>query len=168
MSKSLNNYIGIDEPANEIFGKVMSISDELMWRYYELLTDIAPAEIEKMQSSGENPRNLKVNLAKLIIKDFHTLEAADAAEADFVARFVKKEVPDEIEETQISAGNYNLADLLAQLNLAASKKEAKRLIEQGGVKLNGEKVSNTGAEIEFKDEILLQVGKRRFLKVKTS
>jgi tyrosyl-tRNA synthetase len=168
MSKSLNNYIGIDEAPNEMFGKVMSISDDLMWKYYELLTDSTPAEIEKMKAGEENPRNLKVNLAKLIIKDFHSQEAANAAEEDFVARFVKKEIPDEIEETQVSAGNYNLADLLAQLNLAASKKEAKRLIEQGGVKLNGEKVSNIGAEIELTDEILLQVGKRRFLKVKVS
>ncbi|MCD9189351.1 MAG: tyrosine--tRNA ligase [Pyrinomonadaceae bacterium] len=168
MSKSLNNYIGIDEAPNEMFGKVMSISDDLMWRYYELLTDSTPAEIEKMKSSDENPRNLKVNLAKLIIKDFHSSEAAEAAEADFVARFVKKEIPDEIEETQISAGNYNLADLLVQTNLAPSKKEAKRLIEQGGVKLNGEKATASGSEIEFKDEILLQVGKRKFLKVKTS
>lgn len=167
MSKSLDNYIGIDEEPSEMFGKVMSISDELMWRYYELLTDTAPSEIERMKTSGENPRNLKVNLAKMIIKDFHSPEAADAAEADFVARFVKKEIPDEIEETQLSAGNYNLADLLAQLNLASSKKEAKRLIEQGGVRLNGEKVSDTGAEIALQDEILLQVGKRRFLKVKT-
>ena len=166
MSKSLNNYIGIDEAPNEMFGKMMSISDDLMWKYYELLTDLAPPEIEALKSSEENPRNLKVKLAKFVIRDFHSAEAADAAEADFVARFVKKEIPDEIEETNISAGNYNLADLLTQLNLAASKKEAKRLIEQGGVKLNGEKVSNIGAEIELTDEILLQIGKRRFLKVK--
>jgi len=166
MSKSLNNYIGIDEPAGEMFGKVMSISDELMWRYYELLTDLPPSEIERMKSSGENPRNLKVNLAKLIIKDFHSSEAAAAAEADFVARFVKKEIPDEIEETQVSAGKYNFAELLVMVNLAPSKKEAKRLIEQGGVKVGGEKVSNTNTEIELKDEILIQVGKRRFLKIK--
>ena len=165
MSKSLNNYIGIDENPSEMFGKVMSITDDLMWKYYELLTDIAPPEIEKMKSSDENPRNLKVNLAKSIIRDFHSIEAANAAETDFVARFVKKEIPDEIEETNISAGNYNLADLLVQTNLAPSKKEAKRLIEQGGVKLNGEKVSNVNAEIELNDEILLQVGKRKFLKV---
>lgn len=166
MSKSLNNYIGIDESPNEMFGKVMSISDELMWRYYELLTDSTPSEIEKMKSSDENPRNLKVNLAKLIIKDFHSNDAAESAEADFVARFVKKEIPDEIEETVVNAGNYNLADLLTQTNLAPSKKEAKRLIEQGGVKLNGEKASNTGAEIELKDELLIQVGKRKFLRLK--
>ncbi len=166
MSKSLNNYIGIDESPNEMFGKVMSISDDLMWKYYELLTDLAPTKIEAMKTSGENPRNLKVNLAKLIIKDFHSLDAAEKAEADFVARFVKKEIPDEIEETQVSAGHYNLAELLVQTALAPSKKEAKRLIEQGGVKLNGEKVSDTNAEIELEDEILLQVGKRKFLRVK--
>ncbi len=168
MSKSLNNYIGIDEPANEMFGKVMSISDELMWKYYELLTDLPPTEIEAMKSGDENPRNLKVNLAKLIIKDFHSTEDAEKAEEDFVARFVKKEIPDEIEETLVSAGNYNLAELLVQTNLAPSKKEARRLIEQGGVKLDGEKVSNTAAEIELNGEILLQVGKRRFLKIKVS
>ena len=167
MSKSLNNYIGIDEPPNEMFGKVMSISDELMWRYYELLTDFTPAEIERMKTGGENPRNLKVNLAKQIITDFHSANAAKTAEEDFIARFVKKEIPDEIEEMQISAGNYILADLLVQTNLAPSKKEAKRLIEQGGVKIGGEKVSNTSAEIALKEEILLQVGKRKFLKIKT-
>ena len=168
MSKSLGNYIGIDEPPTEMFGKIMSISDELMWRYYELLTDKTPPEIETMKTSNENPRNLKVSLAKFIIKDFHSAEAAKAAEEDFIARFVKKEIPDEIEETSVSAGSYNLAEFLVLTNLASSKKEAKRLIEQGGVKLNSEKISDTNAEIELKDKILLQVGKRKFLKVKSS
>ena len=166
MSKSLGNYIGIDEEPNQMFGKIMSISDEFMWKYYELLTDLSAAEIEAMKSGGENPRNLKVKLAKSIIEDFHSAEDAKAAEEDFVARFVKKEIPDEIEETQVSSGIYNLAELLVSTNLAPSKKEAKRLIEQGGVKLNNEKVSNTNAEVDLKDEILLQVGKRKFLKVK--
>ncbi len=168
MSKSLNNYIGIDEAPNEMFGKVMSISDDLMWEYYEFLTDLSPTEIEALKSSGENPRNIKVKLAKFIIRDFHSAEAADAAESDFIARFVKKEIPDRIEEAAIAGGSYNLAELLVQTNLAPSKKEARRLIEQGGVKLNGEKVSNIGAEIELKNEILLQVGKRKFLKIKTN
>jgi tyrosyl-tRNA synthetase len=168
MSKSLNNYIGIDEAPSEMFGKVMSITDDLMWKYYDLLTDSTPSEIEAMKTSDENPRNLKVNLAKLIIKDFHSSEAAEKAESDFVARFVKKEIPDEIEETIVAAGSYNLADLLVQTNLAPSKKEARRLIEQGGVKLDGEKASSLSSEIELKDEILLQVGKRKFLRVKTS
>lgn len=166
MSKSLNNYIGIDENPNEMFGKVMSITDELMWRYYELVTDLTPAEIEKMRNSDENPRNFKVNLAKLIIKDFHSQAAANEAEENFVRQFVKGDIPDEIEEKSINAGSYKLVDLLVQTEMVASKGEAKRLIEQGGVKLNGEKASNTGAEIDVQEEVLLQVGKRKFLKVK--
>ncbi len=166
MSKSLNNYIGIDEAPNEMFGKIMSVSDDLMWKYYELLTDLSPSAIETMKTSGENPRNLKVNLAKLVIKDFHSSDDAKRAEEDFVARFVKKEIPDEIEEKLLASGNYKLVDLLVNTNLAASKSEAKRLIEQGGVKVSSEKISNISAEIELKDEILLQVGKRKFLKIK--
>ena len=166
MSKSLNNYIGINEHPNEMFGKVMSISDDLMWRYYELLSDLTPAEIEKMKSSDENPRNLKVNLAKLIVRDFHSIDDANKAEENFVNQFSKGNLPDEIEEKSIAAGTYKLIELLLNTNLVASKGEAKRLIEQGGVKLNGEKATNANAEINLKDEILLQVGKRKFLKVK--
>ncbi|MDQ3040971.1 MAG: tyrosine--tRNA ligase [Acidobacteriota bacterium] len=166
MSKSLNNYIGIDELPGEMFGKIMSVSDDLMWRYYELLTDLTAPEIERIKTSGENPRNLKVNLAKLIIKDFHSLAAATEAEEEFNRRFVKKEIPDEIEETQTAAGNYKIVDLLVQTNLAASKGEARRLVEQGGVKIDGKKISNVSVEIDLNDEILLQVGKRKFLKVK--
>jgi len=169
MSKSLNNYIGIDEPANEMFGKVMSISDELMWKYYELLTDLSPAEISELKTemaNGKNPRDLKVALAKLIIKDFHSQADADAAEDDFIKRFVQKEVPDEIEEKQIEAGKYKLAELIANVGLAASKGEARRLVEQGGVKINGEKASAANGEVEIDtDGVVFQVGKRRFLKV---
>jgi len=171
MSKSLDNYIGITEPSQEMFGKVMSISDELMWKYYELLTDLTLPEInalrQKCESGGENPRNAKVNLAKLIIKDFHSSEDANRAEEDFISRFVKKEIPDEIEEISINSGVYKLADLLVTTNLAASKGDARRLIEQGGVKINGERASDAKADIELNGEILLQVGKRKFLRVKT-
>ncbi len=166
MSKSLNNYIGINEHPNEMFGKVMSITDDLMWRYYELLTDLTPSEIEKMKSSDENPRNLKVNLAKLIVHDFHSIDDANKAEENFVNQFSKGNLPDGIEEKSIAAGTYKLIDLLLQTEMVASKGEAKRLIEQGGVKLNSEKATNANAEINLKDEILLQVGKRKFLKVK--
>jgi tyrosyl-tRNA synthetase len=168
MSKSLNNYIGIDEPPFEMFGKIMSVTDDLMWRYYELLTDTTPAEIERMKSSDENPRGFKVNLAKLIIKDFHSAQAATEAEEEFNRRFVKKEIPDEIEETNVAAGNYNLADLLVQTNLAASKGEARRLIEQGGVKIGGEKATDAKAEIDLQGDTIFQIGKRKFLKVKTN
>ncbi|HEX8566941.1 MAG TPA: tyrosine--tRNA ligase [Pyrinomonadaceae bacterium] len=166
MSKSLGNYIGINESPDEMFGKVMSISDELMWEYYELLTAFSVGEIEQMKSSGENPRNLKVNLAKLIIKDFHSEEAANEAENEFNRRFVKKEIPDEIEEKALAESNWKLPKLLAETGLAASVGEARRLIEQGGVKINGEKITNANADVEISDEgILLQVGKRKFLRV---
>lgn len=172
MSKSYGNYIGIDEPAGEMFGKVMSISDELMWKWYELLTDLSPSEISNLRSqieAGENPRNIKVNLAKLIIKDFHSQAAADAAEEEFVKRFVQKEVPDEVEERTVAAGTHALAQLIADTGLAASKGEARRLIEQGGVKVNGEKASAANADINVtEDGVLLQVGKRKFLRVISS
>ncbi|MGB2751218.1 MAG: tyrosine--tRNA ligase [Pyrinomonadaceae bacterium] len=171
MSKSLNNYIGITEPAGEMFGKIMSISDELMWKYYELLTDLSVSEISNLRSqmdAGENPRNLKVNLAKLIIADFHSKDEATAAEEEFVKRFVQKEIPDEIDEKQITGGTYNLAQVLADTGLAASKGEARRLIEQGGVKVNGEKAAAANADIVIgSDGVLFQVGKRKFLKVKS-
>lgn len=169
MSKSLGNYIGINEPANEMFGKVMSITDDLMWRYYELLTDASLTEIERMKSSGENPRNLKVNLAKLIIKDFHSPQAAQEAEDEFNRRFVNKEIPDEIEEKTIAGGVYKLPKLLAETGMTASAGESRRLIEQGGVKINGEKATNANADLEITTEgVLLQVGKRKFLRVRTS
>jgi len=171
MSKSLGNYIGITDAPGEMFGKVMSISDDLMWKYYELLTDLTPAEISSLKvkcDAGEiNPRNAKVDLAKFVIKDFHSSEAAQAAEDEFNRRFVKKEIPDEIEEKQLAAGSYKLVDLLTETGMATSKGEAKRLIEQGGVKLNGEKASNTGADVSVGGELLIQVGKRKFLKIKT-
>jgi tyrosyl-tRNA synthetase len=170
MSKSLNNYIGIDEPPNEIFGKVMSLSDDLMWKYYELLTDLKPNEIAELRTACEggtgNPRDIKVGLAKLIIGDFHSRAAAEDAEEDFTRRFVNREVPDEIEEKAIAAGVYKLADLLADCGLASSKGEARRLIEQGGVKVNGEKAAAANTDITVdQGGILLQVGKRRFLRL---
>ena len=147
----------------------MSISDDLMWKYYELLTDLTSTEISSLRSEvekGMNPRDLKVRLAKLIIKDFHSQAEADAAEGEFVKRFVQKEVPDEIEEKTITAGTYMLSQLLADTGLAGSKGEARRLIEQGGVKVNNEKASAANAEIIVDGEgTLLQVGKRKFLKV---
>ncbi|NJM53730.1 MAG: tyrosine--tRNA ligase [Blastocatellia bacterium] len=168
MSKSLNNYIGIDENPNGMFGKIMSISDELMWRYYELVTDLTPVEIEKMKSSDENPRNMKVNLAKLIIRDFHSQSAANEAEENFVRQFVKKNIPDEIEERSVISMTYKIVDILLETNLVESKGEAKRLIQQGGVKIDGEKVGDAGLEIEISGgkDFVFQVGKRRFLKVK--
>ena len=174
MSKSLNNYIGVDELPDQMFGKVMSISDDLMWRYYELLTDTTIDEVNalkfKCESGAENPRDLKVRLAKHIIEDFHSAQAAEKAEEEFNRRFVKKEIPEEIEERAVTAASYRLPDLLVSAGLVPSKGEAKRLIEQGGVRVNGEKATSAAAEIDLKKgaEYLLQVGKLKFLRVSGS
>ena len=172
MSKSLGNYIGIDEEPNQMFGKIMSVSDELMWKYYELLTDVGVDEINALrfrcESGATNPRDAKVELAKYIITDFHSAEAANAAEQNFVNQFSKGNLPDDIEEISLVSQIYKLTDLLADTNLASSKGEARRLIAQGGVKIDGEKVSDAQAEIDLRiqESFTIQVGKRKFLKVK--
>jgi tyrosyl-tRNA synthetase len=168
MSKSLGNYIGINEPPQEMFGKVMSISDELMWRYYELLTDMRAEEIAHLRAAaavGErNPRDLKVELAKRIIADFHSAEDAKNAEEEFNKIFKKKEAPTEIPVWAVSHGLYKLPDLLVATGLVLSKNEARRLIEQGGVRINGERITQVGYEVDLRagQEIQLQAGKLRF------
>jgi len=172
MSKSLGNFIGIDEPPREMFGKIMSISDELMWRYYELLTDLTVGEIKQMSNraaNGEvNPRDIKVELAKRIITDFHSKADADAAEEEFNRVFRRKEVPDEIEEREVEAAPWSLPRLLVRVELAPSVAEARRLIEQGGVRIGGVRQASPGIVVSAKtgEESLLQVGKRRFLRVR--
>jgi len=172
MSKSLGNYIGINEPPPEMFGKVMSISDELLWRYYELCTDLSVAEIGTLRTraaSGEaNPRDLKVALAKRIITDFHTAADAQAAEDEFTRIFKRKETPDEVEERTLATGMWKLPRLLVEAQLAPSMAEARRLLEQGGVRIDSERHTRTDDEIELKtgQAILIQVGKRRFLRVR--
>ena len=172
MSKSKNNYIGIAESPDEMFGKVMSISDELMWRYYTLVTDLIPAEVAQLkanvESGAKHPRDAKVELAKHIIADFHSQAAADEAEAEFNRRFREHQAPTDIETRSIRAdGTIKLVDLLTQTGLAASKAEVRRLIQQGGVRLNNERIGDVAAEIDTVaiKEALLQVGKLKFLKV---
>ncbi|HEU4478893.1 MAG TPA: tyrosine--tRNA ligase [Pyrinomonadaceae bacterium] len=172
MSKSLGNYIGINEPPSEIFGKVMSISDELMWRYYELLTDRSMEEIEALRestASGErNPRDVKVELAKSIIGDFHSTADAQHAEDEFNRIFKSKQAPEVIEEVSVESGIWKLPRLLVDSGLAPSMAEARRLIEQGGVSVEGEKHSRADVELSLSPElaILIQVGKRKFLRVR--
>jgi tyrosyl-tRNA synthetase len=174
MSKSLGNYIGIDEPAAEMFGKVMSISDELMWRYYELLTDRSVEEIEALRKStaegDSNPRDLKAALAKQIIADFHSEEAAIRAEEEFRRIFTLKEMPGEIEERLIPSGTWELKHLLVTLGLASSKAEARRLIEQGGVSVDGvrsdPKVNSVYALQPNHPGYDIKVGKRRYVRVR--
>jgi tyrosyl-tRNA synthetase len=174
MSKSLGNYIGINEPPAEIFGKVMSISDGLMWRYYELLTDLTIEEIGGLRNaagnSERNPRDLKVELAKTIINDFHSREDAERAEEEFVKRFRNKETPDEIEERVIPSNQPNgweLTSLLVTVGLAESKAEARRLVQQGGVSVDGERqaIGNLITQWKPGTTVLLKVGKRRFIRV---
>ncbi|NNE65726.1 MAG: tyrosine--tRNA ligase [Pyrinomonadaceae bacterium] len=170
MSKSLNNYIGIDEAPGEMFGKVMSISDELMWRYFTLVTEFTKPEIEEMKNlceSGEtNPRDMKIKLAKSIIEDFHSSDDADKAERNFIEQFSKGNLPEDIDEARVAASNWRIADLLVETGLVESKGEAKRLIKQGGVKLDGEKVENAAVEVEAGSEpVMVQVGKLKYLNV---
>jgi tyrosyl-tRNA synthetase len=171
MSKSLGNYIGINEPPQEIFGKVMSITDDLMWRYYELCTDLSPLEISRLRTSMEsgegNPRDVKADLGKRIVADFYSKSDAEAAESAFIQRFRNKETPENIEERIVASGPRKLSHLLVELELAPSVKEARRLIEQGGVSVNGERASAVDLLMNVQvEQLLIQVGKRRFVRVK--
>jgi tyrosyl-tRNA synthetase len=170
MSKSLGNYIGINEPPNEQFGKVMSISDELMFRYYELLTDVPLAELQKLRADiaagHRHPMDAKADLAVRIITDYHGAPAAELARDEFNRVFRKRETPEDIETKNISIPlPIRLTKLLASVNLAPSITEAQRLIESGAVHVNGERITDPKAEISAPGEYLFKVGKRRFLKL---
>jgi tyrosyl-tRNA synthetase len=170
MSKSLGNYIGINESPKEQFGKVMSLSDELMFRYYELLTDVPLADLKKLQTeiaSGQrHPMDVKADLAGHIIANYHGAAAAEAAREEFNRVFRKRETPEDIETKEISiALPIRLTKFLASLNLAPSITEAQRLIESGAVHVNGERITDPKAEIPSAGEYLFKVGKRRFLKL---
>ena len=170
MSKSLGNYIGISEPPQEIFGKVMSITDDLMWRYYELCTDLSVPEIATLREGGRNPRDVKVDLAKRIVADFYSEGEARKAEEEFNARFRDKQTPEDIEERTLAGGSWKLPRLLVELQLAPSMAEARRLIEQGGVSVDGERRTQTDTEVSLSADrsLLIQVGKRRFVRVNGS
>ncbi|MEA2005147.1 MAG: tyrosine--tRNA ligase [Acidobacteriota bacterium] len=171
MSKSLNNYIGVTDPPNEMFGKTMSISDPLMFRYYELLTDIPLSKIEQwkkdIKENKINPRDLKSNLAKLIVRDFWGEEKAKEANREFKRIFKLKETPAELEEIKVSKPIFPLIDLLVDKNIFPSRGEAKRMIRQGGVYLGGGRVEDIGLKIDVSKqrEIILKVGKRKFYKI---
>ena len=170
MSKSLTNYIGINEPPQEIFGKVMSISDDLMWRYYELCTDLTPPAIAALREDTRNPRDAKVELAKLIVADFYSEAEARKAEDEFNAMFRNKQAPDDVEERALASGSWKLPKLLVELQLAPSMAEARRLIEQGGVSVDGERRTQNDFEIDLTGDrtFLVQVGKRRFMRIRAA
>ncbi|MDF3124106.1 tyrosine--tRNA ligase [Rheinheimera sp. 1928-s] len=171
MSKSLGNYIGITDTPGEMFGKVMSISDELMWRYYDLLSFRPIADIAALKqqaADGRNPRDIKIELAKEIIARFHDEASADAAEQDFIQRFQKNALPDDIPELTLTltADSIQIANLLKEAGLVESTSEALRMIKQGAVKLDGEtKVEDSKMEFAKGSCHIFQVGKRKFAKV---
>ena len=171
MSKSLGNYVGVTEPPGEMFGKLMSISDELMWRYIELLssasTDVI-AQWKREVAGGRNPRDVKVGLAQEMVERFHGRPAAEKALADFEARFREGAMPEQMPEVELHApdGAIALPQVLKQARLTASTSEALRMIEQGGVKVNGEKISDKTIKLGKGEQVVLQVGKRKFARVK--
>ncbi len=171
MSKSLGNYVGIQEPPNEIFGKLMSVSDELMWRYIELLS-FEPLEVVRQWradvSGGRNPRDIKVAFAQEIVGRFHGPDAAHAALADFEARFRRDEIPDNVPEIALSAEGEGLAiaAVLKQAGLTSSTSDALRMLAQGGVKMDGEKISDKSLKLARGTNVVLQVGKRKFARVR--
>jgi tyrosyl-tRNA synthetase len=173
MSKSLGNYVGINESPQEIFGKLMSISDDLMWRYIELLSFEDLVTIRKWRdevAGGRNPRDIKVTFAQEIVARFHGQAAAEAALADFEARFRQGEIPSDMPEFTLASdgGGLGIAQALKQCGLTASTSEAIRMIGQGGVKLNGEKVPSQSVRLARGETVVLQVGKRKFARVVVS
>jgi tyrosyl-tRNA synthetase len=175
MSKSLGNIIGIDDPPREMFGKVMSLSDTLMWRYYELLSlDTSVQELADMRvraDAGEaNPRDYKVRLGREIVTRFHGAAAAEDAVAEFQQRFKKGELPDDMPERLVRApdGRLPITNLLKEASLTSSTSEARRMIEQGAVRMDGERVEDLGLEIDAGTTGIFQVGKRRFARVTVS
>ena len=171
MSKSLDNYVGINEDPDEMFGKIMSISDDLMWRWFELLS-FRPInevnELKKEVKSGMNPRDTKILLAEEIIERFHSKEDAENAKNTFLDRFQKGAKPKDIDTFSISLDDdIAIGNLLKESGLVQSTSEAMRLVKQGAVKINDEKIDDPKLSIEKNQELLFQVGKRRFLKIKT-
>ena len=170
MSKSLGNYIGVTETPDDMFGKLMSISDELMWRYFELLSFRPSADIAKLTqevSDGRNPRDIKFELGHEIVSRFHSASAASAARESFVARFQKGQVPENVgcREVMIDGEAIGVPLLLKQVGLVASTSAAHRLIEQGGVRIDGEKLTDAKRVIPIGEAHLFQVGKREFMRI---
>ena len=170
MSKSLDNYVGIDESPNEMFGKIMSISDELMWRWFELLSFRSIDEIKALkadQARGKNPRDIKIDLAKELIARFHDEQSANLAEENFINQFQKKNIPDNIEEISfsMSGDSMPLANLLKECGMTSSTSEAMRMIEQGAVRIDEKKIIDTKHTVSSNTSAIYQVGKRKFKKI---
>jgi len=161
MSKSYNNYIGINEVPKDIFGKVMSVSDDLMLRYYELLTDCDLEEVKSM-----NPRDAKIGLGKRIVKQFHGEEAAEETWGEFEKVFVKRGLPEDMEVYSPGESRMNVVELMVKSGLAPSKNEARRIISQGAFKIDQKKITDDKLVLDMDTEYVLQSGKRKFIRVK--
>jgi len=173
MSKSLGNYIGVTDTPQDMFGKLMSVSDDLMWRYFELLSFRSLAQVANFREEveqGRNPRDIKVLLAQEIVARFHSQKAAEDALAEFEARFQKGVLPDDMPEISVTSaeGHIGIAQMLKQANLVASTSEALRMIKQGAVKLDGDKVSDKALQLKAGAVVVAQVGKRKFGRVNIS
>ena len=171
MSKSFNNYVAIDEEPDEMFGKIMSISDDLMWRWFELLSFMSEEEINSLKKEvqdGKNPRDIKFILAEEIVDRFHKVGDGQKCKELFLNRFQKGQIPENVDLVKVNIGGESilLVNLLKETNMIASVSEGNRLIKQGGIKVNSEKVNDPKFEISVNSENLYQVGKRRFLKIK--
>ncbi len=178
MSKSLDNYVGITEPPGEIYGKIMSISDPLMFRYYELLTDVPLSQIDKWKKDAKtgkvHPKDLKCRLAESIVSDFWGKKEAERAAEEFERVFKHKEIPSEIEEIEIQVkdkaevSDYPLIDLLVEQNIFPSRGEAKRMIRQGGIYLKGQRITDLDLRVNLpkEQELILKIGKRKFYRLK--
>lgn len=170
MSKSYDNYIGISETPKEIFGKTLSIPDNLIYNYFELATDISASELKgikhQLEESTVNPRDIKRRLARTLVRMYHGEEAAIHAQEEFDRIFIKKEIPDEVEEFIIDENNidFNILDLIIKVNFALSKGEARRLVTQGGVSIDGKKITDFNSQVKLNDGMILKVGKRKFIK----
>ena len=169
MSKSYNNYIGISESPDEIYGKSLSIPDNLIYTYFKLATDISNEELKEiklqLKDRNINPRDIKRKLARTLVKTYYDEKSAKEAEEGFDKIFIKKETPDEIPEHKISNKTMNIIDLILEVNFAPSKSEARRLVTQGGVSIDGERIDNISAIVTFDTEKILKVGKRKFIKL---
>lgn len=172
MSKSLDNYIGINESPKEIFGKTLSIPDSIIYDYFVLTTDVPPSGLREIRKALDNPqtnpRDLKRRLARELVALYHSPEAATAAQEEFDRIFVKKDLPDDIPEAFVSTenGSIGIVKLLTETKLAASNNEARRIIDQGGVSINGAKITDEKAIVEVHGGVIVKVGKRKFLKVR--
>ena len=170
MSKSYDNYIGISESPKEIFGKTLSIPDSLIYNYYELASDISSSDLNgvkhQLDDSKVNPRDIKRRLARTLVRMYHSEEAAIQAQKEFDRIFIKKEIPDQVEEFKIDENNseFNILDLILKVNFAPSKGEARRLVTQGGVSIDGNKVEDFNMQVKLSDGMILKVGKRKFIK----